>query len=86
MDLINGDEGVCNKYDGTEYIFLGPDENTAGYMDMACECVLCASFAALVVAQTDDRQTDSIGMAGRGGGREGKIFGWPPRSLAERLR
>jgi len=37
IDLIINDEGVRNNYDKEEYIFLGPDENTAGFMDLACE-------------------------------------------------
>jgi glutamate dehydrogenase len=37
LDITLKADGVIDLYKEDEYIFLGPDENTAGYMDGACE-------------------------------------------------
>ena len=36
LDLILVKEGVTDLYKKPEILFLGPDENTADYMDEAC--------------------------------------------------
>lgn len=33
---MNQDEGITYKLPGPEILFLGPDENTADKMDLAC--------------------------------------------------
>ena len=33
LDLMLVNEGVSSIYDAPEYLFFGPDENTAGLMD-----------------------------------------------------
>ena len=37
LDITIKAEGVTDLYKQPEYIFLGPDEHTAGFMDGACE-------------------------------------------------
>jgi glutamate dehydrogenase len=36
MNIMNQDEGVVYKLPEREILFLGPDENTADKMDLAC--------------------------------------------------
>lgn len=36
LDLLLVNTGVTDLYRKPEIIFLGPDENTAGYVDLAC--------------------------------------------------
>ncbi len=40
LDITMKDDGVTDLYKQKEYLFFGPDENTAGFMDGACLCVL----------------------------------------------
>lgn len=35
-NVMNQDEGITYKLPGPEILFLGPDENTADKMDLAC--------------------------------------------------
>ena len=75
MDLIIEDEGVKSNYPETEYIFLGPDENTAGYMDLACEYSRQRDY--------EFWQSFTTGKSSRLGGVPHDVYGMTTRSVRQ---